>query len=281
MIRSHFIQVHRISQARPDDNDRDSGSLARTLRDPRDPQMANGFPPDRDDNDANIIHLWERVDRLSNRLTRTSPHVQSIIDSSHAPPRLSLEEISRVIEPLKARFQKTASPDSALFIQSIDEDQLAAHSRNRLKTLQSSFPDFTTRKRVYFKDEPKDKSENYSGTIPKAVPSHDSDSGKVATMSVVIFSPVEYTKSDSYSEIQPTGLNFKLLTLDIVSFKRQRVIVGTDEHKNFGALHYCEFLCLKTSIAFLLPIINLTRSSTSAYHYLPLYQHSTGCRFNP
>jgi hypothetical protein len=175
--------VHRGSEARPDGNDHDSGPLGSTLQASRIQQTTyESHPPQDDDDDENILHLWERVNRLSNRLTQTSPRLQSSIDFSDAPPRLSPAEITRVIEPLKARFQKTATPFH--FIQSMDEKQLAAYSQESLKRLLASFPTFTTRKRVYFRGE----SGSNSRTPSNAFPSHVFNTGKVATMSVNAFS---------------------------------------------------------------------------------------------
>jgi hypothetical protein len=175
--------VHRGSEARPDGNDHDSGPLGSTLQASRIQQTTcESHPPQDDDDDENILHLWERVYRLSNRLTQTSPRLQSSIDFSDAPPTLSPAEITRVIEPLKARFQKTATPFH--FIQSMDEKQLAAYSQESLKRLLASFPTFTTRKRVYFRDE----SGSNSRTPSNAFQSHVFNTGEVATMSVNAFS---------------------------------------------------------------------------------------------
>jgi hypothetical protein len=160
---------------------------------------------------------------------------------------------------LKARFKKTAIPESAAIIEAIDEDHLAdlaTYSQNRLKSLQTSFPNFTTRERVYFKDEPTDRqknapktnSRNNSKGIPEVIQSDISSSKKVATMSVVFSLLVaEYARSNSSSKISPTEFEFNLLYLDIVSSGRQRFIVCTDEHNILGVLHHREFSCLVES----------------------------------
>lgn len=180
---TYFVHVHRRSEVRPDGNDHDSGPLGSTLRAPRIQQTTRELhPPQDDDDDENILHLWERINRLSNRLARTSPCLQSNIDPGDAPPRLSPAEITRVIEPLKARLQKTAT--SIYFIQSMDKKQLAEYSQESLKRLLASFPNFTTRKRVYFKGE----SGGNSRTPSNAFQSHVSNTGGAATMSVFVFS---------------------------------------------------------------------------------------------
>lgn len=182
--RSYFICVHKRSEVRPGDGDHNSGSLGSTLPSPHTQYTTTELHPlrDNDDDDKNILHLWERVDRLSNRLARTSPHVQSRIDSNDAPPRLSPMEISRVIEPLKARFQRTAA--STDFIQSMDEKQLAEYSKESLKRLLAIRPTFTTRKRVYSMAESGDNSQ-----IPSNAPqSHSFNTSNVATMSVIALS---------------------------------------------------------------------------------------------
>jgi hypothetical protein len=175
--------VHKRSEVRPGDNDHNSGSLGSTLPS-RTQHATTEFHSLQynDDDDENILHLWERVERLSNRLTRTSPHVQCRIDSNDTPPRLSPMEISRVIEPLKARFQRTAA--STDFIQSRDEKQLAEYSKERLKRLQAIRPTFTTRKRVYFRAE----SGNNSRIPSNASQSHNFNTSDVATMSVIALS---------------------------------------------------------------------------------------------
>jgi hypothetical protein len=173
--------VHRRSEVSLGGNDDDWGLLGSTLQAPRAQQTALEVHALQDDDDENILHLWERVDRLSNRLTRIS-HFQSRVNPNDVPPRLSLDEITCVIEPLKARFQKTATQIHS--IQLMGEKRLAEYSQERLKHLLASFPTFTTRKRVYFKGE----SGAHSRTSSTTLQSRAFNTEQMATLSVIIFS---------------------------------------------------------------------------------------------
>lgn len=124
-----------------------SSSLASARRASRSPSVTGrSGPTHRDDI---VIELWERIDKLA----LGSPLVPARGDSKIASSRLNAETISLIIEPLKDRLKKTATPERARKIESQTLDQLAAHSQNRLKDLLIKFPDFVTRKRVYYKDE--------------------------------------------------------------------------------------------------------------------------------
>jgi hypothetical protein len=100
---------------------------------------------------GNVIHLAARIERLDNRLKRTSPHVQSQRDANQAPPRLNPEEINDMTEQIKALFQNNnVEWDST---QSTDMEKFAEYYDEKFKRSLAAFPMFATRKRVYQSDE--------------------------------------------------------------------------------------------------------------------------------
>jgi hypothetical protein len=173
--------VHKQSEVRPGGKEHESGLLGSTLKVSSNHQATSELIVHQYDDDDNILHLFDRVERLDNRLTRTSPRVDYPMDYSDS--RLNSEEIERVISPLKARFQNGRSDMSGEFIRSIDETRLAEYSQQFLRRLQRDFPKFITRKRVYFEEESEINSRMLSGSIR----SHTYDKMSVATMSVLTF----------------------------------------------------------------------------------------------
>jgi hypothetical protein len=174
--------VHKQSEVRPGGKEHESGSLGNTLKASPTQQVTSELIVHQyDDDDDNILHLFDRVERLNNRLIRTSPRMDSPIDHSDSP--LNSEEIERVISPLKARFQKGRTDMPRDFIGLIDEKRLAEYSQEGLKRLQATFPKFITRKRVYFEVESGTNSQMWSNSSG----SHAHDKRSVATMSVLAF----------------------------------------------------------------------------------------------
>jgi hypothetical protein len=174
--------VHKQSEVRPGGKEHESGSLGNTLKVSSNRQGTSDFIVHQyNDGDNNILYLFDRIERLNNRLTRTSPRVDYPIEYSDSP--LSSEEIERVISPLKARFQKRRTDMAKRFIGSIDEKRLAEYSQQSLKSLQASFPVFISRKRVYFEVESGNNSPMWSNSIR----THSRDKMNVATMSVLAF----------------------------------------------------------------------------------------------
>jgi hypothetical protein len=237
--RRYYIQAHKQSEVRPGGKEHESGSLGNTIKVSPNQQVATELLVHQYDDDGdNILHLYDCVERLHNRLTRTSPRVNSPIDYSDSP--LDSEEIGRVILPLKARFQKARTDMPKEFIGSIDEKRLAKYSQECLERLRAKFPKFVTRKRVYFEVE----SGNNSRTQFDSSGSYTHDKIDGATMSVLAFVYIRSVKADLHRTIQRLNLPnrvFNLTIVDIVSDHGQKSIVTTDGPRSVGLRHICKF----------------------------------------
>jgi hypothetical protein len=213
--------VHRVSQFGHNSNSNNAGLVANNLRGPRDAAAASGAGARRSSrqsgNEPSIIQLWERVETIRERPSHTALHIQPLLPSISTQPRLSSEGVSRVLQPLKVRFQKGIRRDWALLIGSKNEEELVKFSQRRLDSLLAKIPKFATRKRVYSKDEPRKEPE------------------KDATFSIWYVSVKGLTK--------PT---YNLLTLDIVDLNGERVLVCVDEQADCGAVHHCELISLES-----------------------------------
>lgn len=130
-------------------NDRDSGSLGRTLPPSSSTQLeANGHQPE---DEEEIKPLYLRINRLLYRLKRTGPQALS------SPAAISQDEIRKVRRALKARFRtrEGVQHQFAQLIQGMDVKDLKGLSEQNLKTLLARFkrlPSLTMRKRVYMRE---------------------------------------------------------------------------------------------------------------------------------
>jgi oligoendopeptidase F len=229
--------VHKQSEVRPGGKEHESGLLASTLKVSSNDQATSEIVHQYDDDDS-ILHLFDRVERLNNRLTRTSPRVEFPMDYSDS--RLNSEEIERVISPLKARFQSGRSDMSGEFIRSIDEKRLAEYSQQFLRHLRREFPKFITRKRVYFEPESEINSQ-----MPNSIQSRTYNKMSVAAMSVLTFVHTRSPYADPRSKIQrfrvPEPRVFNPTIVDVVSDNGQKFIVSTDGPKRVGIFHPRKF----------------------------------------
>jgi hypothetical protein len=231
--------VHKQSEVRPGGKEHESALLGSTLKVSSSHQATSELIVHQYDDDGdNILHLFDRVERLNNRLTRTSPRVDFPMDYSDS--RLNSEEIERVLSPLKARFQNGRSDMSGEFIGSIDEKRLAEYSQQFLRRLQRDFPKFITRKRVYFEAGSEINSRMQSNSIRS--PTYDKMS--VATMSVLTFVHTRSSDVDPPRKIQRLHVPdrvFNPTIVDVVTDDGQKFIVSTDRPQGVGILHPRKF----------------------------------------